>query len=134
MLRALNNFPVDRFASYNRFPPRRHLQKLFIFEIEFHFTILERKSQKVDLKVPFSISKNSIISNDLLAGAPLSINLRSFFMSSNFWNFLKFLIFLKKEFDSPLSCNCKLYLKKVFDNYAVLLIPIALPFLELFRN
>ena len=67
MLRAQNDLRQAIFARYNRFPPRRHLQTLFISEIEFRFTFLGQKSQ--DLKVPFSISKNSIILNDLLAGA-----------------------------------------------------------------
>ena len=68
MLRAQNNFPVDRFARYNSFPPPRHVQTLFIFEIEFRLTFWAQKSQKVDLEVPFSFSKNSIIFNNLLAG------------------------------------------------------------------
>ena len=69
MLRALKASVMGGSARYNRFPPPRHVQKLFIFEIEFLFTFLGPKKQKVDLKVPFSISKNSIILNDLLAGA-----------------------------------------------------------------
>ena len=36
-----------------------------------------------------------------------------FFLSSNFWNILKFLIFLKKRIWFPLSYNCNLYLKTV---------------------
>ena len=98
MLRALNIFPVGRFARYNRFPPRRHVQTLFISEIEFRFTFLCQKSQKEDLKVPFSISKNSIILNDLLGGL-LSINLKSFFFFV--FKFLKYFeifnIFKKKN-------------------------------------
>ena len=69
MLRALKDLRKAIFARYNRFPPRRHAQILFIFEIEFRFTFFDQKSQKVDLKVPISNSKNSIILNDLLAGA-----------------------------------------------------------------
>ena len=88
MLRALNNFPVDRSARYNRFPPRRHVQKLFISEIEFRFTFLCLKNQKVDLKVPFSNSKYSIIFNDLLAGASKHKSERFFF---NFFFVFKFL-------------------------------------------
>ena len=93
-------------ASYNctlqQFPPRRHVQKLFIFEIEFRFTFLDHKILKVDLKVPFSNSKNSMIFNDLLVGI-ICINLKSFFLSSNFWNILKFSIFLKKRIWFPLE-------------------------------
>jgi hypothetical protein len=69
MIRALKGLGEAIFARYNRFPPRRHVQTLFILETEFRFTFLGQKSQKVDLKVPFSISKNSNIFNDLLAGA-----------------------------------------------------------------
>ena len=69
MLRAQNNLRQAIFARYNRFPPRRHVRTLFIFEIEFHFTFLGQKSKKADLKVPFSFLKNSIIFNDLQAGA-----------------------------------------------------------------
>ena len=83
MLRAQNDLRVYLDARYNRFQPRRHVQKLFIFEIEFHFTFLGQKAQKVELKVIFSFSKNSITLNDLVAGF-LSINLRSFFCVSNF--------------------------------------------------
>ena len=84
MLRALNVFGVDRFARYNRFPPRRHVQKLFIFEIEFRFTFLSQKSRKVDLKVPFSNSKNSMIFNDLLAVASEHKFEKNFFLHYNF--------------------------------------------------
>ena len=75
--------------------------------------------QKRKLKVPFSISKNSIIFNDLLEWAfehksekffCLQIFLKIF---ENFWKFLKIFILSKKEFDSLLSYNCNLYLKKV---------------------
>ena len=57
MLSALNARGQAIFARYNRFPPRRHVQKLFVFEIEFRFTFLSQKSQKVDLKVPFDFQK-----------------------------------------------------------------------------
>ena len=88
MLRAQNARGQAIFARYNRFPPRRHVQKLFIFEIEFHFTFLGQKSQKVGLKVPFSISKNSIISNDLLAGYSEHKSEKCF-LSSNFSKIFK---------------------------------------------
>ena len=93
MLRALNAQPPYWVARYNSFPPRRHVQKLFIFEIEFRFTFLGQKSRKVDLKVPFSFSKNSIIFNDLLAGASEHKSEKFFFVFKFlkyfeiFWNF-----------------------------------------------
>jgi hypothetical protein len=69
MLRAQNDLPEGASARYNSFPTRWHVQKLSIQEIEFHLAFLNLISQKVDLKVPFSFSKNSIIFNDLLEGA-----------------------------------------------------------------
>ena len=83
MLRALKDFKKAIIARYNRLPPRRHVRILFIFEIEFRFTFMGQKSQKVNLKVPFSNSKNSIIFNDLLARASEHKS-EKFFLSSNF--------------------------------------------------
>ena len=80
MLRALNKNALDGSARYNRFPPLHHVQTLFIFEIEFRFTFLGQKSQKVDLKIPFSFSKDSNIFNDLLAGASEHKSDRFFFV------------------------------------------------------
>ena len=107
-------FPPGWVCTLQQVPPRRHLQKLFIFEIEFRFTFLGQKSQKVDLKVPFSFSKNSIIFNDLLAGF-LSINLRIFFVFNLieiifdfFWN--KF-FFLKKNL-IPLWATTVIWISK----------------------
>ena len=76
--------------------------------VPFHF--FWPKKPKVDLKAPFSFSKNSNIFNDLLAGAYEQIS-ENFFLQifENFWNFF----ILKKEFDSPLSYNCNLYLKPI---------------------
>ena len=63
MLSALKKLEMGRFARYNRFPPRRHVQKLFIFEIEFHFNFLDQKIQKADLKVvPSSLWGSGVIS------------------------------------------------------------------------
>ena len=86
MLRALNKINVDRSARYSRFPPRRHVQTLFISEIEFRFTFLGQKGQKEDLKAHFSFSKSSIVFNDLLARASenKSEKFFFFFLSSNF--------------------------------------------------
>ena len=68
MLRAQNDLNLGVSARYNRFPPRRHVRTLFIFEIEFHFTFLGPKKPKSrSQSTPFD-SKNSIIFNDLLAG------------------------------------------------------------------
>ena len=89
-------------CTLQQVPTSMTVQTLFISEIEFRFTFLGQKSQKVDLKAPFSISKNSIIVNDLLAGASEHKS-EKFFLSSNFWNFLKFLIFFKKRIWFPLE-------------------------------
>ena len=112
MLRALKDLGEAIFARYNRFPPRRHVQTLFISEIEFHFLFLGQKSQKVDLKASFSFSKNSIILNDLLAGASEHKS-EKFFFVFKFLKYFEIFNILKKEFDSPLSYNCNLYLKTV---------------------
>ena len=90
MLRALKKLTMGRFARYNRFPSRRHLKNHSIQEIEFIFTFLGQKSQKVDLKAPFSFFKNWIIFNDLLAGATEHKSENIFFclqIFENFWNF-----------------------------------------------
>ena len=67
--------------------------------VPFHF--LGQKSQKEDLKVPFSISKNSFNFNDLLARA--SEHKSEFFFVFKFSKKLKFLIFLKKRIWFPLE-------------------------------
>ena len=46
MLRAQNARGKAIFARYNRFPPRRHVQKHFISEIEIRFTFLDQKAEK----------------------------------------------------------------------------------------
>jgi hypothetical protein len=69
MLRAQNAQGEGGSARYNRFPPPRHVRTLFLFEIEFRFTFLDQKSQKVLFKRLLSFCKNSIILNGTLAGA-----------------------------------------------------------------
>ena len=107
MLSALNNLRMGRFARYNRFPSRRHLKKLLIQEIEFIFTFLGQKSQKVDLIAPFSFFKNWIIFNDLLAVASDYKTEKFFFVFKFlkffeiFWNFFWIKLFFKKEFNPP---------------------------------
>ena len=61
--------------------------KHFSFLKSSSISLFLQKSRKALVKVPFSISKNSIISNDLLAGASEHKSFFCLHIFDNIWNF-----------------------------------------------
>ena len=100
MLKALNDLARGLICTLQQVPTSTTRPNTFHFwnRVPFHF--FGQKSQKVDLKVPFSVSKNSIIFNDILErdSCHKSDNFFCLQIFENIWNFN---IFKKKNLIPP---------------------------------